>query len=57
MKAELLKRLFRAIAPALPWQVAVDDREAIDKLSYLVIEEERRKGHALLAQQLENIAK
>ena len=49
MKAELLKRLFRAIASA--------DQEAIDKLTYLVIEEERSKGHTLLADQLENITK
>jgi SpoVK/Ycf46/Vps4 family AAA+-type ATPase len=49
MKAELLKRLFRAIASS--------DQEAIDKLTNLVIEEERVKGHTLLADQLENIAK
>ncbi|MBD1808103.1 ATP-binding protein [Microcoleus sp. FACHB-SPT15] len=49
MKAELLKRLFRAIASS--------DPEAIDKLTYLVIEEERQKGHTLLADQLENITK
>ncbi|HBB35490.1 MAG TPA: AAA family ATPase [Cyanobacteria bacterium UBA8803] len=49
MKGELLKRLFRAIASS--------DTEAIDKLAYLVIEEERRKGHTLLADQLENITK
>jgi SpoVK/Ycf46/Vps4 family AAA+-type ATPase len=49
MKAELLKRLFRAIATS--------DTEAIDKLSYLVIEEERQKGHKILADQLENISK
>ena len=49
MKGELLKRLFRAIASS--------DKEAIDKLAYLVIEEERKKGHALLADQLENITK
>jgi SpoVK/Ycf46/Vps4 family AAA+-type ATPase len=49
MKAELLKRLFRAIASS--------DTEAIDKLTYLVIEEERSKGHTLLADQLENIKK
>jgi SpoVK/Ycf46/Vps4 family AAA+-type ATPase len=47
MKGELLKRLFRAIAGA--------DSEAIDKLTCLVIEEERKKGHTLLAQQLETI--
>ena len=49
MKGELLKRLFRAIAS--------NDQEAIDKLTYLVIEEERKKGHTLLANQLENITK
>jgi SpoVK/Ycf46/Vps4 family AAA+-type ATPase len=49
MKGELLKRLFRAIA--------LDDEEAIDKLTCLVIEEERKKGHTLLANQLENITK
>ncbi len=49
MKAELLKRLFRAIAS--------DDTEAINKLSCLVIEDERKKGHTLLADQLETIQK
>ncbi|MEM8676457.1 MAG: ATP-binding protein [Cyanobacteria bacterium P01_G01_bin.67] len=49
MKGELLKRLFRAIASS--------DTEAIDKLAYLVIEDERKKGHTLLASQLENITK
>ncbi|MEA5550968.1 ATP-binding protein [Anabaena cylindrica UHCC 0172] len=49
MKAELLKRLFRAIASS--------DQEAIDKLTYVVIEEERSRGHTLLADQLENITK
>ena len=49
MKAELLKRFFRAIASS--------DQEAIDKLTYLVIEQERSKGHTLLADQLENITK
>jgi SpoVK/Ycf46/Vps4 family AAA+-type ATPase len=49
MKAEVLKRLFRAIATS--------DTEAIDKLTYLVIHEERQKGHTLLADQLENITK
>lgn len=49
MKAELLKRFFRAIASS--------DPKAIDKLMYLAIEEERSKGHTLLAEQLENIAK
>jgi ATP-dependent 26S proteasome regulatory subunit len=49
MKGELLKRLFRAIASS--------DTEAIDKLTCAVIEDERKKGHTLLANQLENIAK
>jgi len=49
MKGELLKRLFRAIAAS--------DQAAIDKLTYFVIQEEREKGHTLLADQLENIAK
>ena len=49
MKGELLKRFFRAIASS--------DQEAIYKLTYLVIEEERSKGHTLLADQLENITK
>jgi SpoVK/Ycf46/Vps4 family AAA+-type ATPase len=49
MKAELLKRFFRAIANS--------DKEAIDKLTYLIIEEERKRGHTLLAEQLENIKK
>ena len=49
MKGELLKRLFRAIASS--------DQNAIDKLTYLVIEDERKKGHIVLASQLENITK
>jgi SpoVK/Ycf46/Vps4 family AAA+-type ATPase len=49
MKAELLKRLFRAIATS--------DEEAVDKLACLIIEDERHKGHSLLADQLENISK
>ena len=49
MKGELLKRLFRAIASS--------DQNAIDKLTYLVIEDERKKGHSVLANQLENITK
>ena len=47
MKGELLKRLFRAIA--------ISDQNAIDKLTYLVIEDERKKGHTVLANQLESI--
>lgn len=49
MKAELLKRLFRAIAAS--------DTKAVDKLTYLIVEEERQKGHTLLAEQLENISR
>lgn len=49
MKAELLKRLFRAITS--------DDSGAVENLLTLVIEEERQKGHTNLAVQLENIAK
>lgn len=49
MNAELLKRLFRAIASS--------DNEAIDKLMFMTIEEERKKGHTRVAEQLENITK
>lgn len=49
MKGELLKRLFKAIASS--------DAEAIEKLMYLAIEDERKKGHTQLAAQLENIIK
>ena len=49
MKGELLKRLFKAIASS--------DVEAIEKLMYLAIEDERKKGHTQLADQLENIIK
>ena len=49
MKAELLKRLFRAIARS--------DNEAVEKLMFLAIEEERKKGHTRIAEQLENITK
>ncbi|PSB48369.1 ATP-binding protein [Cyanosarcina cf. burmensis CCALA 770] len=48
MKGELLKRLFRAIAS--------EDKTAIQSMLSIVVEEERKKGHALLAGQLENIA-
>ena len=44
---ERLQRFFRAIASS--------DTEAIDKLACLVVEDERKKGHTLLAEQLENI--
>lgn len=48
MKGELLKRLFRAIAS--------EDNTAIQSMLSVVVEEERKKGHTLLAGQLENIA-
>lgn len=47
MKGELLKRLFRAIAS--------EDKTAIQSMLSVVVEEERKKGHTLLAEQLENI--
>jgi len=47
MKGELLKRLFRAIAS--------EDETAIQSMLSIVVEEERKKGHTLLAEQLENI--
>lgn len=49
MKAELLKRLFRAIAS--------EDPQAIDSLMAIVVEDERRKGHDILAEQLANLSK
>ena len=49
MKAELLKRLFRAIAS--------EDPQAIDSLMAIVVEDERRKGHDVLAEQLANLSK
>lgn len=49
MKAELLKRLFRAIAS--------EDQQAIDALMAIVVEEERRKGHDTLAEQLANLTR
>ena len=58
MKAELLKRLFKAIAYGGCYRtIASSDYLAIDKLTHLVIEEECKKGHTLLADQLENITK
>lgn len=47
MKADLLKRLFRAIAS--------EDKTAIQSMLSVVVEEERKKGHILLAEQLQNI--
>jgi SpoVK/Ycf46/Vps4 family AAA+-type ATPase len=49
VKADLLERMFRAIA--------TDDEVAVDKLLVAIIKEERRKGHIVLAERLENIAK
>jgi SpoVK/Ycf46/Vps4 family AAA+-type ATPase len=49
MKADLLKRFFRA--------VATDDEVAINRLLGVIVEDERNKGHTLLAEQLENITK
>jgi len=47
MKGDLLKRLFRAIAS--------EDKTAIQSMLSVVVEEERKKGHTLLAEQLQNI--
>ncbi|NET60795.1 MAG: ATP-binding protein [Symploca sp. SIO2E6] len=47
MKGELLKRLFRAIAS--------ENQTAIQSMLSIVVEEERKKGHTILAEQLENI--
>jgi SpoVK/Ycf46/Vps4 family AAA+-type ATPase len=49
VKAELLKRVFRAIA--------TDDEVAVGKLLATIVQEERKKGHGLLADQLESITK
>lgn len=49
MKADLLKRVFRAIA--------TDDEVAVDKLLNTIVQEERKKGHTILAEQLESITK
>ena len=47
MKGELLKRLFRAIVS--------ENQTAIQSMLSIVVEEERKKGHTILAEQLENI--
>jgi SpoVK/Ycf46/Vps4 family AAA+-type ATPase len=47
MKGELLKRLFRAIAS--------EDSSAVQTMLSVVVEEERKKGHTQLAEQLSNI--
>jgi SpoVK/Ycf46/Vps4 family AAA+-type ATPase len=49
VKAELLKRMFRAIATY--------DEVAIEKLLNTIVQAERRKGHTILAEQLESITK
>ncbi len=49
MKADLLERVFRAIA--------TDDEVAVDKLLDTIVREERKKGHIILADRLENITK
>lgn len=49
MKADLTKRLFRAIA--------VGSEKDMDSLCRKIIEEEGNKGHAVLAKQLESILK
>jgi SpoVK/Ycf46/Vps4 family AAA+-type ATPase len=49
VKADLLKRVFRAIA--------TDDEVAVGKLLDTIVQEERKKGHVILADQLENITK
>jgi hypothetical protein len=49
MKAEMVKRFFRAIAS--------DDRKAISQLMALFVEQERQNGHTQLAKQLEDIIK
>jgi SpoVK/Ycf46/Vps4 family AAA+-type ATPase len=49
VKADLLKRVFRAIA--------TDDEVAVGKLLDTIVQEERKKGHVVLADQLENITK
>lgn len=47
MKADLLKRLFRAVSMNSPGE--------LERLCSVVVEEERQKGHETLAQQLETI--
>ena len=47
MKGEVLKRLFRAVAS--------EDVGAIQSMLSVVVEEERKKGHTNLAEQLESI--
>lgn len=49
MKGEVLKRLFRAVAS--------EDSQAIQSMLSVVIQEERKLGHANLAEQLESILK
>jgi SpoVK/Ycf46/Vps4 family AAA+-type ATPase len=49
VKADLLKRMFKAIA--------TDDEVAVTKLLDTIVQDERKKGHVILADQLENITK
>jgi SpoVK/Ycf46/Vps4 family AAA+-type ATPase len=49
VKADLLKRMFKAIA--------TDDEVAVEKLLDTIVQDERKKGHLLLADQLETISK
>lgn len=48
MKAELLKRLFKAIF--------TEDIVSLKKIAHLIIQDERKLGHTVLADSLENIA-
>jgi hypothetical protein len=45
VKADLLKRMFKAIA--------TDDEVAVTKLLDTIVQDERKKGHVILADQLE----
>ena len=49
VKADLLKRMFKAIS--------TDDEVAVGKLLDTIVQDERKKGHLLLADQLESITK
>jgi SpoVK/Ycf46/Vps4 family AAA+-type ATPase len=49
VKADLLERVFRAIA--------TDDEVAVGRLLDTIVREERKKGHIILADRLENITK
>lgn len=47
MNASLMKRLFKAINE--------NGSESLEKLAYIIIEDEKKKGHEVLAQQLDKI--